>query len=218
MIIFTQMSFNYPQFLWALTALSIPIIIHLFNFRKTTRIFFSNTRFLKQVKQETTQKRKLKKYLVLASRLLFLFFLVLAFAQPFLPAKEQLTTQRNLSVYLDNSYSMSTPVREKVRALDAGAGFVRDIVELFPTETRYKLLTNDFAPFSNTYKSKAEILDQLSQIRMSPISRSGEEVMKRMGESANTIFWISDFQKSTFADGNQESLLGLDSTRTDKSG
>lgn len=214
MIIFTQMSFNYPQFLWALTALSIPIIIHLFNFRKTTRIFFSNTRFLKQVEQETTQKRKLKKYLVLASRLLFLFFLVLAFAQPFLPAKEQLTTQRNLSVYLDNSYSMSTPVREKVRALDAGAGFVRDIVELFPTETRYKLLTNDFAPFSNTYKSKAEILDQLSQIRMSPISRSGEEVMKRMGESANTIFWISDFQKSTFADGNQESLLGLDSTRT----
>jgi hypothetical protein len=191
------MSFNYPQFLWALTALSIPIIIHLFNFRKTTRIFFSNTRFLQQVKQETTQKRRLKQLLVLASRLLFLFFLVLAFAQPFLPASEQLTSQRNLVIYLDNSYSMSAPVEQKVRALDAGIGYVREVVELFPTETRFKLITNDFAPFSNTYKSKSEILDQLSQVRMSPLSRSFSEVVKRIGEPGNTVFWISDFQKST---------------------
>ncbi|MBL7871046.1 MAG: BatA domain-containing protein [Cyclobacteriaceae bacterium] len=191
------MNFNYPQFLWALTALSIPIIIHLFNFRKTTRIFFSNTRFLQQVKQETTQKRKLKRYLVLTSRLLFLLFLVLAFAQPFLPAREQLTSQRNLIVYLDNSYSMSAPVEQKVRALDAGIGYVREVVELFPTETRFKLITNDFAPFSNTYKSKSEILDQLSQIRLSPLSRSFSEVVKRIGEPGNTVFWISDFQKST---------------------
>lgn len=198
MIIFVLMSFNYPQFLWALTALAIPIIIHLFNFRKTTRIFFSNTRFLQQVKQETTQKRKLKQYLVLASRLLFLLFLVVAFAQPFLPASEQLSTQRNLVVYLDNSFSMSAPVQEKVRALDAGVGFVEDIVELFPTETRFKLLTNDFAPFSNSFKSKSEILDQLSQIRLSPISRTFDEVIKRIGEPGNTVFWISDFQKSTF--------------------
>jgi len=204
MIIFVLMSFNYPQFLWALTALAIPIIIHLFNFRKTTRIFFSSTRFLKQIKQETTQKRKLKQYLVLASRLLFLLFLVLAFAQPFLPAREQLTSQRNLVVYLDNSYSMSAPVGEKVRALDAGVGFVRDIVELFPAETRFKLLTNDFAPFSNSFKSKSEILDQLSQVRLSPVSRSFNEVVKRIGEPGNTVFWISDFQKSTFGD---ESLL-----------
>jgi len=202
------MSFNYPQFLWALTALAIPLIIHLFNFRKTTRIFFSNTRFLKQVKQETTQKRKLKQYLVLASRLLFLLFLVLAFAQPFLPAKEQLTSQRNLIIYLDNSYSMSVPASEKLRALDAGIAYVREVVELFPTETRYKFLTNDFAPFSNTYKSKSEILDQLSQIRLSPISRSFGEIMKRMGDPGNTVFWISDFQKSTFSDGYQN-----DSTR-----
>jgi hypothetical protein len=201
------MSFNYPQFLWALTALSIPIIIHLFNFRKTTRIFFSNTRFLQQVKQETTQKRKLKQLLVLASRLLFLLFLVLAFAQPFLPASEQLTSQRNLVVYLDNSYSMSAPVEQKVRALDAAIGYVREVVELFPTETRFKLITNDFAPFSNTYKSKSEILDQLSQIRLSPLSRSFSEVVKRIGDPGNTVFWISDFQKSTVG-----ANLVLDST------
>lgn len=194
------MSFNYPQFLWALTALAIPIIIHLFSFRRTTRIYFSSTRFLKQIQQETTQQRKLKKYLVLASRLLFIFFLVMAFAQPFLPAREQLTDQRNLIIYLDNSYSMSVPVREKMRALDAGLTYVREIVELFPTETRYKLITNDFAPFSNTFKSKAEISDLLSQVRLSPVSRSFQEVVQRIGNANTTVFWISDFQTSTLGE------------------
>jgi hypothetical protein len=84
------MNFVYPSFLWALTALSIPIIIHLFNFRKTTRIYFSSNRFLRQVQEATTAKRRLKHYLILFSRLLFLLFLVLAFAQPIIPAREQL--------------------------------------------------------------------------------------------------------------------------------
>ena len=199
------MIFQFSSFLWTLGALAVPIIIHLFNFRKTTRIYFSNTRFLRQVKEETTQKRKLKQYLVLASRLLFLLFLVLAFAQPFLPASEQMTSGKNMVIYLDNSHSMSAQVEDKVRALDAGIGFAKEIVSLFPNDTRYKLITNDFAPFSNTYKSKAEVEDLLAQIRLSPVSRSFEEVKRRMGEvSGSDIFWISDFQKSTFTQGIQQ--------------
>jgi len=192
------MSFVYPQFLWALTALSIPILIHLFNFRKTVRIFFSNTRFLKQVKQETTQKRKLKQYLVLASRLLFLFFLVMAFAQPFLPAKEQVTSGKDIIIYLDNSFSMSAQAAEKTRALDAASGLVQEIARLFPADTRFKLLTNDFAPFSNSFKTRPELLDLLAQLRLSPVSRTAEEIQRRMGDPARLdVFWISDFQKST---------------------
>ncbi|MBY0435965.1 MAG: BatA domain-containing protein, partial [Cyclobacteriaceae bacterium] len=192
-----SMSFAFPLFLWALVALAIPIIIHLFNFRRTIRVFFSNTRFLQQVRQETTQKRKLKQYLVLASRLLFLFFLVIAFAQPFLPAREQVTSGREVTLYLDNSYSMSSVVGEKTRALDAGIRFSQEIIGLFPADTRYKLITNDFAPFSNSFKTKTEILDLLTQVRLSPISRSFDEVQQRIGPQRQDIFWISDFQKST---------------------
>ncbi|HMJ70091.1 MAG TPA: BatA domain-containing protein [Cyclobacteriaceae bacterium] len=192
------MSFVYPSFLWALTALSIPIIIHLFNFRKTTRVYFSNTRLLRQVKQETTQKRKLKQYLVLASRLLFLLFLVLAFAQPFIPAAEQLSAGKNKIIYIDNSYSMTLPVEDKFRSFDAATAFVQEIAEVFPPDTRYQLITNDFAPFSNTYKTKAEVLDLLAQLRLSPISRQAAEVSSRMQTFTDEVFWISDFQKSTW--------------------
>jgi hypothetical protein len=133
--------------------------------------------------------------------------MVLAFAQPFLPAREQLTSQRNLVIYLDNSYSMSAPVQEKVRGLDAAIAYVREIAELFPAETRFKLLTNDFAPFSNSFKSKSEIIDQLSQIRFSSTARSATEILKRIDDSNNTVFWISDFQQATFGEN-----LMLDST------
>ncbi|MGC4022096.1 MAG: BatA domain-containing protein [Cyclobacteriaceae bacterium] len=192
------MSFGSPYFLWALLCLAIPIIIHLFNFRKTIRVYFSNTKFLKQVQQETTQKQKLKQYLVLASRLLFLSFLVIAFAQPFLPASEQLSSQHNISIYLDNSLSMSAPIGEKTRALDEAIRMAQSIVDLFPNETRYQLITNDFAPYSNTFKTKAEMSDILSQVRLSAISRTSNEITNRVKEKGVTLFWISDFQKSTF--------------------
>src|SRR5690606_35334646 len=133
------MTFLYPSFLWALLALSIPVIIHLFNFRKTTRIFFSNNRFLRQVKEVTTAKRRLKHYLILASRLLFLLFLVFTFAQPVIPARDQLDAGRNIVIYLDNSQSMSARMPDKTPAFDAALSFSRGIVDLFPPDTRYRI-------------------------------------------------------------------------------
>jgi hypothetical protein len=195
------MTFLYPLFLWALGVLAIPVIIHLFNFRKTQKIYFSSNRFLRQVQEATSAKRKLKHYLILASRLLFLLFMVLTFAQPIIPASEQFSANRNITVYLDNSLSMSVPIEEKTRALDAGIGYVRQLVETFPADARYRLLTNDFAPFSNSYKTKNEILDLLSQVRLSPVSRSLQEVKTRFdnasaSDKAKEFFLISDFQKS----------------------
>ncbi|MCK6616279.1 MAG: BatA domain-containing protein [Cyclobacteriaceae bacterium] len=198
------MSFISPAFLWALTALAIPILIHLFSFRKTQRIYFSSNRFLSQIQQATSAKRRLKHYLILAARLLFLLFLVLAFAQPYIPATEQVSAMRSITLYVDNSMSMSVPAQENVRALDAGINFARQVIEVFPPDTRYQLLTNDFAPFSNSFKTKNEVTDLLTQVRLSPISRTVNEVRERInnseGRAATDIFWISDFQQSTFGE------------------
>ena len=195
------MSFLYPSFLWALLALAIPVIIHLFNFRKTTQVLFSNNRFLKEVKEATTAKRRLKHYLILFSRLVFLFFLIITFCQPIIPAAEQLSNARNIILYLDNSQSMSAQTTDQNRGLEVGISFARSIVDLFPPDTRYKLLTNDFSPVSNTYKTKTEILDLLTQIRLSPVSRAHKEVVDRISQAKTTrsqeVFWISDLQKST---------------------
>ncbi len=197
------MNFLSPSFLWALFALSIPLIIHLFNFRKTKRVYFSNNRFLKQVKEETASKKRIKHLLILAARLLFIFFLVITFAQPFIPAKNQSAAAQEIVLYLDNSLSMTGNTEANERGLDEATQFARDIANIFPPDTRYKLLTNDFAPFSNVYKTKAEVLDLLTEIRTSSVSRSFEEIQNRIALNNKSevrkpeIFWISDFQRST---------------------
>ena len=79
------MQFLYPSFLWALLALAIPIIIHLFYFRRFKKVFFTNVKFLKEVKEETSARSRLRNLLTLLMRLGAMAALVLAFAQPFQP-------------------------------------------------------------------------------------------------------------------------------------
>ena len=201
------MSFLFPQFLFGLLALAIPIIIHLFNFRKVKKIFFSNTQFLKNVKEVSTSKLKLKHLLILAARLLFITFLVLAFAQPFIPGENEALQSDNVFIYLDNSHSMSNKVTTDLTAHDQSIDFINELINIYPQNTKYQLLTNDFAPWSNTPKSKSEVEDLLSEIKLSSVSRSLEEINNRQFnnpfQTINdkvAVYWLSDFQKSTIGD------------------
>ncbi|HIP32508.1 MAG TPA: hypothetical protein EYG86_07090, partial [Crocinitomicaceae bacterium] len=102
------MKFLYPEFLWAFLVLLIPIIIHLFNFKRYKTLYFSSLSFVKHVDQKTKSTKSLKHLLILLSRLLAFIFLVLAFAQPYF-SKNDATTQSLdsvVSIYIDNSFSM----------------------------------------------------------------------------------------------------------------
>ncbi|MEI6852516.1 MAG: BatA domain-containing protein, partial [Bacteroidota bacterium] len=43
------MQFINPWFLFGLLAVGFPIAIHLFNFRRYKKVFFTNVRFIKEV-------------------------------------------------------------------------------------------------------------------------------------------------------------------------
>ena len=210
------MKFLYPEFLFGLFALAIPIIIHLFNFRKSKKIYFSSTRFLKNVKKSTSQKLKLKHYLILFSRLFFLAFLVFAFAQPYLPSTDKNPQAERVYIYLDNSSSMSNKADGSLTSLNLGMDYVGSILKLYPTNTSYKFLTNEFASFSNTLKSKDEIEELLTELKLSNVSRTLPEAYARLkshtlqqSDKNKDVFIISDFQRSTV--GNLKELL-IDST------
>lgn len=204
------MTFLYPEFLFGLFALAIPIIVHLFNFRRAKKIYFSNTRFLRNIKKSTSQKLKLKHYLILLSRLLFLSFLVLAFAQPFLPSEDKNPQAESVYIYLDNSASMSNRTVSSATGLNQAIDYVTKVLDLYPTNTSYKLLTNDFAPFSNTLKSKDEIEELLTELKQSTISRTFPEAYTRLkshtlrqSEKSKDVFIISDFQRSTIGNADE---------------
>ena len=198
------MSFLYPGFLYGLLALSIPVIIHLFNFRRTKKIYFSNNKFLQQVKESKSAKQKLKHLLIMTSRLLFLFFLIIAFAQPFIPTKELASQQDHVYIYLDNSLSMGNEVANNLSAFDQAIQKTEKIIQLYPREARYKLLTNDFTSPLRVFRSKDEVLDLLTEIKPTGVQRSFADIWGRLTSQSSSIeadwYFISDFQKSTFAD------------------
>src|ERR1700744_1284379 len=104
------MHFLYPAFLFALAALAIPVIIHLFNFRRYQQVYFSNVQFLKEIQEQQSSRKNLKERLILATRMLAIFFLVFAFARPYIPGQNTANAgkQQVVSIFVDNSYSMQT--------------------------------------------------------------------------------------------------------------
>ncbi|RXG20763.1 BatA domain-containing protein [Leeuwenhoekiella aequorea] len=100
------MQFKNPEILYALFLLLIPILIHLFQLRRFKKTPFTNVVFLQNVIQNTRKSSSIKKWLILAIRLIALACLVIAFAQPYLPASSSATKPKETVVFIDNSYSM----------------------------------------------------------------------------------------------------------------
>lgn len=211
------MQFFYPTFLWALAALAIPVIIHLFYFRRFRKVYFSNVKFLKEVKEETSMRSRLRNLLVLLSRLLALAALIFAFAQPYLPVDDQdvVTGRKAVSVYVDNSFSMSAQ-NDQAPLLDVAKDRARDIVEAYGVEDRFQVITNEFAGRQQRLVGPDEALSLIDEIRVNPASRTLDGVLDRQlatldrgNEPNRIVYQISDFQESIAADLGTAALKSL---------
>ncbi|WP_298137477.1 BatA domain-containing protein [Flavobacterium sp.] len=131
------MQFKHPEILYFLFLLVIPILVHLFQLRKFKTEYFTNVKFLKELSVQTRKSSKIKKYLLLASRLLLLTFLILAFAQPFFKAKDSKNATNELYIVLDNSFSMQAK-GQKGELLKRA---VQDLLEHSPENANFSLIT-----------------------------------------------------------------------------
>ena len=122
------MNFLFPTALWGLSLLSIPIIIHLFNLRRVQVIEFSTLQFISEVEKEVKRKKSLKHLLILFARLLFLFFLVMAFAQPTFEKSSGFDSSKKTVIYLDNSYSMNANTNGNQSMLLRGINLVESFL------------------------------------------------------------------------------------------
>jgi len=201
-----MMKFGNPFFLFGLFALIIPIIVHLFNFRRLKKVYFSDISFLKEIKEQTQSKNKLKHYLVLLSRLLFITALVLAFAQPYIPFSNQIKNGNKLiSVFIDNSFSMNANGAQG-RLLDVAKKAAIELAKGYKETDRFQLLTNDFEGKHQRFYSRDEFIKYTEEIKESPGTRKISEILSRQRNAFNqtdpsnntskTSYLISDFQKT----------------------
>lgn len=199
-----KIGFLEPAFLTALILVAVPIIVHLFNFRKFKVVYFTNVSFLKELKEETNSRSKLKHLLVLASRILAVVFLVLAFAQPIIPTAtgKKAFSGNIVSIYVDNSFSMEA-LGTKGARLEEATGIARDIAKSYKPSDRFQLLTADFDPTHQRLMSREEFLTAIDQVEPSSSTRTVSEVLSRQSDIIKTggtgnkvAIQISDFQQS----------------------
>lgn len=189
------MHFKYPEILFFLFLLIIPILIHLFQLQRFKKEAFTNVKFLKEIELETRKSSKLKKLLILLSRLMLLAFLIVAFSQPYFSRNETEAKYQNV-IYLDNSMSMQAKDKNGGDLLQVNKNLLYDI---FPqNDLDYTLMTNektlenlDYNLFRKAlldvdfYPVKKDINQILLQI---------ENLNKKSSKTLLNAILISDFQ------------------------
>ena len=157
------MQFKHPEILYFLFLLVIPILVHLFQLRRFKKEYFTNVQFLKELSIQTRKSSKLKKWLLLCTRLLLLTFLILAFAQPFFTAKESKKATNEMYIILDNSFSMQAKGKKGELLKRA----VQDLLEHTPETQNFSLITNTDNYWNTDIKS---IQKDLQNLKYSAVS------------------------------------------------
>ena len=191
------MIYQNPKLLYALFAIAIPVLIHLFNLRKHKKIYFSSIRFLKQIKEDNRKKTELKNRLILLSRIFAISFLVLAFAKPYKPANIIKKTN-NLILYIDNSRSMDVDFGEG-NLLNHAKNKAIEIIKAYPESNNFYLITNDFKAKHTKSYTADDIKLQIEKIQPSPRQRTITNIITRANSinSNNHLYFISDLQENT---------------------
>ncbi|HRE41629.1 MAG TPA: BatA domain-containing protein [Ignavibacteria bacterium] len=200
------MSFLNATMLWGLAAISIPILIHIFNLRKVKKVEFSTLMFLKELQKSKLKRIKLKQILLLLTRIFIIIFLVMAFSKPVINNLQSSGSSAisNVFIVIDNSFSMS--VRDESGSyLDQSKNIVDQIISKYKdVDNVYIIPTSDlllkYKDFLvqdlNSVKPKTDsvnisyIKNNLSLI----LNYSNNIINNNTGIDNNDIYIISDFQ------------------------
>ena len=101
------MEFLNPSIFYYLFLLAIPVIIHLFNFRKHEKVSFSSTHFLKELVEKTKATYQIRRWIILMMRILAVSSIILAFTLPYIQNDKHEVNANKIALYVDNSFTKS---------------------------------------------------------------------------------------------------------------
>ena len=193
-----------PLFLIGLVAVAIPVIVHLFNFRRYKKVYFSNVERLEQLQSETRRQSTLRQLLIMFARILAIVFLVLAFARPVIPNRNSAmrSGSNDISIFIDNSFSMESNGGSGT-LLEQAKTKAREIVAAYGPTDRFQLMTNDIEGRHFHWLSKDDVLLMIDEVEVSSASMPLSTLLQRQFDFVNTgrsdnkyAYIITDFQSS----------------------
>ncbi len=209
------MSFLNPFMLAGLTAVSVPIIIHLLNRRKFERVVWAAMRFLKISVEQNQRRIKIEDMILLACRCLLVALLALSLSRPVIrAATSMLGGEPKVSavVVLDHSYSMSLSDGVESR-FDAGKKAAEQAIKGLPAGSSVAVLlaSDTVAPlipsptFDLTLAASvvrdAQIHDRPSNLL--PAVREAVSILDGRRDVKKEIYVITDGQSSAWRQMNE---------------
>lgn len=211
------MTFLNPLVLLGLAAAAIPIVVHLFNFRRPDRVDFSTLRFLRELEATAMRRVRIRQWLLLALRTLAILFLVLAFARPTRTADAGVFDEgaaRSLVLVLDNSRSMT--LRDAQGALldqarevggavieATGAGDERTVL---PTAAPPEYRPVPFVTPGPALDAVAAIEARAGAEPMTASVARAASVLEGAAHIRREVVIVSDLQAATFTDSASAAL------------
>ena len=202
------MSFLKPGMLLGLLAALIPIIIHLIHKKKPRKHEFAAIEFVLRSVQRVERRWRLKRFLLLASRVSLLAALVLAAAHPLFGVYSSSTDEsqgpKRIVMILDSSLSMRATPQGGRSGFSEGLARARQIIEqmkasdqmiIMVAERTPKLVTKEFS------NAKSSLLQALSDLEA---SYAAVEISESVNKAAE-LFAKGDDDKSD-GENDKESL------------
>ena len=183
--------------LTALLAVSLPVLIHLFNRHRKKKLPFSSIRFLKFLEKQRLKRLKLYEYLLILIRTLIILTLVFAFARPTLTTQSAISSQAARTtavIILDSGLNMRRYDESGNRYLRALEKFSQ-IDQNFKTEDQIFLISStepDRAINPNQESHKQQASFQGSNWRST--FQTALKIFKDHPNFNDELYLISDFQ------------------------
>lgn len=196
------MTFLFPSILWALSIIIIPILIHLFHFKKNKTLYFSSLTFLNIVENQNKSAKNIKHLIILITRVLAFVFLIISFAQPIFNNNSKTPTSNIVCIYIDNSFSMSK-IGIEGELLSQAKENAKTFVKKSNRNLKFKIISNELSSLQQNILNKADAINKIDEIKFSPISRKLSDIISWYSNNnyhigVKNLIIYSDFQKNSY--------------------
>ncbi|MDD3118769.1 MAG: BatA domain-containing protein, partial [Victivallales bacterium] len=198
------MDFGRIIFLWALPAVILPLLLHLFFRRRQQRVKFSTLLFFVRRERYFAYRRRLLEVVLLALRLLAILLLVLALTRIFVKKFTFRTGAQTAAVLvLDDSMSMQRPLAAGGSAYDFAVDKADEILNSLTADDSAALVLISGRPGVGLTRDKDAVRHRLRQVGVTGARGSlaaafavAAEQLRQTAGSNREIYILSDFQRT----------------------
>src|SRR5256885_12416660 len=205
------MVFLTPLFLLGLSAMAIPVLIHLIQGERKRVVDFPSLMFVRRIPYQSVRRRRIRHWALLLLRAAAIALVVAAFARPFLRhgavAAAAIGGEREIVVLLDQSASMGygdhwTRAKDAARAVIRGMGANdRATLVLFGKNAEENMRATADRTRLEAAVNAAKVTSGAT--RFGPALKLAASILRRSPIKRREAVLISDFQRSGWS-GSEE--------------